>query len=152
METRTLETILAEHPFFDDMKKEHLELLAGCASNVRFDSGQYLFREGESADHFYILRHGGVAVEIYDPRGGAVTLETASEGSVLGWSWLFPPYEWHFNARAIVLTRALAMDGKCLRSKCDEDFELGYRLMQRFAQVTIQTLETTRLRLLDIYR
>ena len=70
---------------------------------------------------------------------------------MLGWSWLFPPYRWQFDARATAETSAIALDGACLRGKCDDDSALGYRLMQRFAQLIQQRLQQTRLQLLDVY-
>jgi hypothetical protein len=80
-----------------------------------------------------------------------MTIETIGEGEVLGWSWLFPPYRWQFDAQAVGLVRAIAFDGRCLRGKCEEDHDLGYWLMQRFAQVMSQRLQATRLQLLDLY-
>jgi len=70
---------------------------------------------------------------------------------VLGWSWLFPPYRWHFDAHATTVVRATAFDGTCLRGKCDADPALGYELTSRFAQTLIERLQWTRLRLLDVY-
>jgi hypothetical protein len=80
-----------------------------------------------------------------------VTIHTRHEGEVLGWSWMVPPYRWHFDARASETTRAIAMDGKCLRTKCDEDHDLGYEIMKRFSLVIAERLEATRLQLMDIY-
>jgi len=148
---RTLESVLAEHPFFKGLDPRYLELLAGCASNVRFNAGEFIFHEGEEANRFYLIRHGKVALEIFVPERGPVTIQTIDAGDVLGWSWLFPPYRWHFDARAIELTRAIAFDGQCLRSKCDEDHDLGYELMQRFARIITERLQATRLQLLDVY-
>ena len=85
------------------------------------------------------------------PQRGAIAIDTVGEGDVLGWSWLIPPYHWHFDARAVEPTRAIALDGRCLRGKCDADHELGYELMKRFAQVIEQRLEATRWQLLDVY-
>jgi hypothetical protein len=45
----------------------------------------------------------------------------------------------------------LGLDGQCLRAKCEADHDLGYALMQRFAQVVVQRLQATRLQLLDLY-
>ena len=78
-------------------------------------------------------------------------IETIEAGEVIGWSWLFPPYRWHFDARALTQVRATAFDGACLRGKCEEDSGLGYDLMSRFAQILIERLQWTRLRLLDVY-
>ena len=85
------------------------------------------------------------------PHRGLITVQTVREGDVLGWSWLFPPYRWHFGARTLQTTRALAFDGKCLRGKCENDHDLGYELFRRFSQVITERLEATRLQLLDLY-
>ena len=80
-----------------------------------------------------------------------MAIQSLKEGEVLGWSWMIPPYKWHFDARAFDLTRAIALDGACLREKCEEDHDLGYELMSRFALIIAQRLEATRLQLMDIY-
>jgi CRP-like cAMP-binding protein len=151
MQTQTLEPILAQHPFLKDLDPRHLGIIVGCASNVRFDAGAYIFREGQEANQFYIIRHGKVALELFAPERGVLTIQTLGAGEVLGWSWLFPPYQWLFDARALELTRAIALDGKCLRTKCDEDHSLGYVMVKRFAQVIIDRLQASRLQLLDVY-
>ena len=147
----TLEPILAEHPFLKGLRQEHLELLVGCASNVRFEAGAFVFRQGQEANHFYILRDGKVAVELFAPQRGAVAIDTYGEGDVLGWSWLIPPYHWRFDARAIEPTRAISLDARCMRTKCEDDHELGYELMKRFARIIEQRLDATRWQLLDVY-
>ena len=147
----TLETILSEHPFLKGLAPPHIDLIAGCASNVRFNMGVYIFREDEEADRFYLIRHGLVALDMFVPQRGPVTIDTIQEGEVLGWSWLFPPYRWHFDARALQLTRAVAFDGKCLREKCEKDVHLGYDFVTRFSLVMMQRLQSARLQLLDLY-
>lgn len=146
-----LRKTLAALPFFEGLAPEHVDLLAGCAKNVVFQAGEFLGREGAPADHFFVLRQGRVAIEIFPPAGGAITVETVDEDEVLGWSWLIPPYKAHFDARALTLVRALELDGTCLRAKCDADPALGYALLKRFTGIVVQRLEATRLQLMDLY-
>ena len=146
-----LERLLAEVPVFEGLDAGAMRLIAECAGNVRFERGERIMRRGEPADAFYLVRHGSVALETYVPARGAITIETLEIGEVLGWSWLFPPYRWHLDARALTLVRATAFDGACLRDKCRRDPALGYELMSRFAQILIERLQWTRLRLLDVY-
>jgi len=146
-----VETLIRDAPVFHELDDQQLEIVAGCASNTRFNGDDVLFREGDPADTFYLVRQGTVALEMFTPAHGPKTIETIEAGEVIGWSWLFPPYRWHFDARALTLVRATAFDGACLRRKCEEDPALGYELMSRFAQVMIQRLQWTRLRLLDVY-
>lgn len=147
----TLENTLAEHPFFHGLEPRYLQLAVGCASNVRFDAGEFILREGEEANHFYLIRHGKVALEVFAPNRGSLAIQTLEEGDILGWSWLIPPYQWRFDARAVELTRAIALDGKCLRAKCEEDHDLGYELLKRFTAILGQRLDATRFQLLDLY-
>ena len=147
----TLEPILSEHPFLKGLDPRFIQLIVGCASNLRFNGGEYLFREGQEAGQFYIIRYGKVAVELAAAQRGVINIQTVGEGEILGWSWLIPPYSWRFDARAVELTRVIALDGKCLRAKCEEDHQLGYELLKRFSHIIAQRLEATRLQLLDLY-
>jgi CRP-like cAMP-binding protein len=146
-----LKNILAEHPFFKGLQEEYFSLVVGCASNVRFDAGKMILREGEEANHFYLIRAGKVSLQLMTPNRGPIIIETLDEGDILGWSWLVPPYTWHFDAKALELTRMIALDGKCLRNKCESDRNLGYELLKRFGDIIIKRLESTQLQLLDIY-
>ena len=145
-----LERIVREHPFFSGMKEEFLELISGCAKNVRFEAGQYMFNEGQPADQFYLLRSGRVALQISAPER-TLTVQTVGEDEIVGASWLVPPYRWGFDAKALELTRAIAMDAACLRGKCEGDHDLGYEMMKRFMPVLIHRLHATRLQILDVY-
>ena len=147
----SLEPILASHPFLKGLDSKHLKTLVGCASNVVFQPGEFVFQEGGDADKFYFVRQGKIVIETNSPVKGPIVIHTRQKDEVLGWSWLVPPYKWHFDARALELTRAIALDGKCLRGKCDEDHDLGYELMKRFTIVIAERLEATRLQLLDVY-
>lgn len=151
MKAQTLERLLARHEFFVGLDPAYLDLIAGCGRNVGFGADDYLFREGDQADEFFIIRHGQLALEIYAPGKGPLVVDTVAEGEVVGISWLFPPHRWEFDGRAVVPTRAVAMDGTCLRAKCDEDPKLGYELMKRFAAILRHRLQSARLRLLDLY-
>jgi CRP/FNR family transcriptional regulator, cyclic AMP receptor protein len=146
-----LEELIADAEVFAGLDSASLALVAGCGGNEHVRAGTLLFQEGEPADHFYLIRHGAVALEVHAPGSGSHVIETLGEGEVVGWSWLFKPYRWQFDARAIEPTRMVMFDGACLRGKCDADHELGYQLMQRFASAMLERLQATRLQLLDVY-
>ncbi len=151
MDIRTIDKLLAELPFFEGMNPAFIESLGGCASNVRFRARDVLFRENEPANHFYILESGRIALDISCAGRGAVTIETIGAGKVVGWSWLFPPYQWSYGARAVEDVKAISLDGRCLRDKCEQDPALGYDLMKRFSQIMLRRMQRARMQTLDIY-
>jgi CRP/FNR family cyclic AMP-dependent transcriptional regulator len=143
--------IISEHPFCKGLQSEYIDLLTSCASNVRFEKGFHLFRTGGEANEFYLIREGKILLEVTAPRRPSLDLETVESGDVLGWSWLVPPHRWRFGARALEPVRAIAVDGKCLRLKCERNSSLGYELLKRTVEVVGQRLEATRFRLVDLY-
>lgn len=148
---RTLEQLIAAAPVFAGLDARHLELIAGCGVNDHARAGTYLFREGEPADRFYLIREGAIALEVQAPGRGGMVIETLHPGDIAGWSWLFEPHRWQFDGRAVQTTRVVRFDGLCLRGKCEADHELGYELMRRFAGAVSERLQATRLQLLDVY-
>jgi CRP/FNR family transcriptional regulator, cyclic AMP receptor protein len=151
MAIHSLEDILEQHPFLSDLNPEHMELITGCAANRTFDPDEYLAREGEEANSFYLVRSGTVAVELRTSSQNTVRVTTVSDGEILGWSWLVEPHRWRFDARAVTPVRAFALDGACLRRKTQTDHEFGYQLLRRFAALIQQRLEAACLQLADMY-
>jgi CRP-like cAMP-binding protein len=149
----TIEEYLGDHPFFVGLDRDALALAARCARHVHFRPGDLLFREGEPANAFYVLRRGRVALEMRTGTGSRLldTVDADDADNVVGWSWLVPPYRWTFDARAVTGTSAIAFDGACLRDRCEADPALGYALLQRVVRVMSARLHSARVRLLDLY-
>lgn len=147
----TLDETIAQAGVFAGLSATDLGLLAGCATSVEFPEGRLLFREGDDADTFFLLGAGRVALELHTVDRGGIVIETIEAGEVVGWSWLFEPYRWHFDARAASDVDAVAFDAASVRAACEQDTALGYELMRRFGQVMIDRLQHTRVRLMDVY-
>jgi CRP/FNR family transcriptional regulator, cyclic AMP receptor protein len=148
---QTIDTLLPEVTAFAGMEAGQLELMAACAVTRVFGDGEYLMREGDPADTFFVIRRGSVAIETHVPQRGALVVETLHDHELVGWSWLVPPYRTQFDVRANGTAHTIAFDGACLRGKCDADPGLGYELLRRFSAVLLERLQATRLRLLDVY-
>jgi len=150
MNVENLSEILRQHPFLADLAEEHMALILGCATNAHFPEGSVLISEGNIADKFYLLRSGRVTLEMDMPPRGSLRIQTVGPGEVLGWSWLISPYRWHFTGRAVADVRAIALDGECLRGKCQLNHDFGYEILDRFVRVMEDRLQATRLQMLDL--
>jgi len=147
-----LKTIISKHPIFKGLDKRYIELIADHTSAVTFNPDDLIFREGDEANEFYLILEGKVSLEIaMSPDRDPITIQNIGDGEVLGWAWLFPPHRRHFDARAITSTKAIAVDGKFLRTRCEKDHHLGYELMKRFAILIEERLMAVRLQNPDMY-
>jgi CRP/FNR family cyclic AMP-dependent transcriptional regulator len=140
--------IIAEHPFLKGLSSHQFRILSDCAMFMKFEPGEIIFREGDPANRFYLIQKGKVMLESNASGGGRIPVQTVEAGEVLGWSWLFPPYYWHFDARAVEPTEALFFYGTPLREECENDHDLGYELVKRMAEVMMKRLQATRRQLL----
>lgn len=148
--TTTLE-LLTEHPFLAGLPPHWIERLAGQVRRIGYPAGHRIFHEDGPAEHFWLIHSGRVALDIHVPGRGDVLIEMLPPGTVLGWSWLFPPYRWHFGAVAAELTHTVQFDAAGVIQLCEEDPELGFVLLRRFVGVLVDRLQATRKRLLDLY-
>jgi CRP/FNR family cyclic AMP-dependent transcriptional regulator len=146
---QALESVIAEHPFLRGLKPAHVRLLADCAMRLRYEPGELIFREGDPANRFYLIERGRVSLESHHKDEPPVAVQVIGPGEVLGWSWLFPPYYWHFDARALEPTVAVFFYGTPLRERCEQDHDFGYEMIKRMTQVIIHRLQSTRKELLS---
>ena len=144
-----LEADVAAHPFLIGISAHHLRLLADCAMRSHFEAGQVIFRENEIANRFYLIERGKVALES-STLGDAVQIDEIGDGDLLGWSWLFPPYAWHFTARALERTTAIFFYGTALRDYCEKDHSLGFEFFKRMSVVMLRRLQGARQKLLNV--
>ena len=169
----SIATRVALHPFLAGMNRTHLALLTDCAMAVRFKPGQVILREGEIANRFYLIESGKAVLESgrcsRRPMGDAaracltaqgrasqseaatVIVDTIGAGDPLGWSWMFPPYVWHFTARAVEPTAAIFFYGTILREYCEKNHSLGYELFKRMSPVMLRRLQAARKKMLSIH-
>ncbi|TDC08378.1 cyclic nucleotide-binding domain-containing protein [Streptomyces sp. 8K308] len=127
------------------------ERLMSLAEEVSFAQGERIFEEKGRADRFWIIRSGTVTLDLRlgGPRPtGVSSLDT---GDLLGWSWLFPPYEWDFGAEALSPVRAYEFQGPEVQALCDEDPEFGYALLRVIAEILAYRVRAARTRLLDLF-
>lgn len=143
-----IEKRLAAHPFLQGLSPHHLEILALCATPTHFEAGQAVLCQGEPASGFYLIESGTVTLEAKGEDGKNVVIDTVSAGEPLGWSWLFPPYLWSFDARAIEPCTALCFSGLLLRQHRDDDLTLSHELHKRACEVMVRRLQSARQRLI----
>lgn len=139
------------HPLFKDMVISDVERLGQVISEERFDPGAIILREGQPADRVYLVCSGKVAIDLPLPNRNALTIATSGAPAVIGWSWIFPDHQWHFQARAMEPTRTIVIDGKGLLEMFERDHAFGYETIRRISRMIHDRLQSTTQQLLDAF-
>lgn len=137
--------------FLQGLDGAQQDRIAELASPVAWDAGATIFREGDRDRVLYVVVEGRVAIEIAVPGQGRTTVLSVGPGEMFGWSSLFSEGGKTASARAVLPSKALALDAVRLRALCDTDSQLGYLVTRRILAVVSERLKATRLQLLDIF-
>lgn len=145
---KTLPMLKPSHPFLTRMSPAHSRTLLHHASRQEFQIDEVLFTEGAPANRFYLVESGEIAIETSSAGTGPVLIQIVGPGEILGWSWMFPPFAWHFSARTLSPTTVICCDAAHLLVTSEEDTDFGYHLMKLISNIVIQRLQATRRRLI----
>lgn len=149
MSDQSIEDYLATHVFFSGLDDRSKTFLAESAVVHEVSAGDVLFRQGESADKFYLLRSGEISVQVPALMGPALQIQKLQQDQMLGWSWMIPPYRWNFQAMALQNTVVLEFDGSIILARCEQDPAFGYQLLKRFASLMSERLDAARQKMMD---
>ncbi len=149
MNKQKTEEYLSEHAFFKGLGDVFIKFLAEAASETEVKAGEVLFKQGSTADKFYLLRDGQVAIQVPALMGPALEIQSLGKDKVLGWSWMIAPYRWHFLARAIEDSTIIEFDGSAILERCEQDPRFGYELLKRFAALMSERLDAARQKMMD---
>ena len=149
MSKQSTEDYLSTHTFFSGLDDSYRKFLSNSVTELQIKKGGVLFKQGDRADKFYLLRKGQVSVQVPALMGPSLEIQTLGEDQVLGWSWLIPPYRWIFLARAEEDSELLEFDGGAILARCEEDPKFGYELFKCFAALMSERLGAARQKMMD---
>jgi CRP-like cAMP-binding protein len=149
-EVDSMATRVGLHPFLAGLKRRQLALLTDCAISTTFRRGQLILRANQASNGFYLIETGKVTIFASLENGGQAVVEDLGPGELLGWSWMFPPYIWHFTAQAVTRASAIFFCGSLVREYCKRDPLLGFELLQRMNGVMTRRLQAAEKKMISL--
>lgn len=152
MNEAEIEAAINQQDFFLGLDQRFTRFLATCAVAQHVPAERTLFRHDAHADRFYLLQSGRVSVEVAAISGPPLELQELEAGDVIGWSWLIPPYRWHFQARATEESEVIEFDGDAILEHCEQEPAFGYELFKRFSGLMSRRISYAREKMMDEWR
>jgi CRP/FNR family transcriptional regulator, cyclic AMP receptor protein len=149
MSNQSTTDYLSTHEFFSAFSNDILNFLSERSSMCEIKKGQILFRQGENADKFYVVRKGLISIQMPAIMGPTLEIQTLGKDQVLGWSWLISPYKWNFQTIAEEDSELLMFDGIAILARCEQEPKFGYELLKKFAELMSMRLDAARQKMMD---
>jgi CRP/FNR family cyclic AMP-dependent transcriptional regulator len=149
MSNQSTTEYLSAHEFFSEFSDDVLKFLCECSSTREIKKGQILFRQGEHADKFYVVRNGRISLQMPAIMGPTLEIQTVDKDQVLGWSWLISPYQWNFQTKAEEDSELLQFDGTAILARCEQEPKFGYELLKKFAALMSVGLNAARQKMMN---
>jgi len=143
--------MISRYPFFADFNYDQISLLTSIAEGVMKNTGEYIFHEGDDLCCFYIVIEGavGVVYEVPQKEGQEpkedVLFSAIGPGGAFAWSALIPPHKATASTKALSPCWLISFDCSKLIENFETDFEFGYRMLMKVAQISRDRLRDTRI-------
>jgi len=135
--------LIRRYPYFSGISIERLNMLANMAEEIEYEPDFYFHHEGDDIDKVYIIVEGDISlVTSFPQQDKEVVINTLSTGDVFGWTSLLPPFTAGAGAKSISKCKLIEFKSSQLREKFDEDYEFGYLMMIKIAQIIRERLDS----------
>ncbi|MEO8356536.1 MAG: cyclic nucleotide-binding domain-containing protein [Chloroflexota bacterium] len=142
--------LLSEFDLFEGASEEVLDEVAALCETINIDKGDYVFREGETADKLHLLIHGSIALRVnLTSRPDSVTVSFVNRPhQILGWSGVVSPNYYTASAYCEEDTELIVIPSVKFLDILEKYPETGYKVMLRITQIISDRLRNSRQALL----
>jgi len=137
-------------PLFQPLPEETLQVLLDRSEQRRYPAGKTIFLETAEEEEVYLVTGGSVNIEIsLGNQDASYEIVSLGAGEVMGEMGLIQPTPRSATATAETDVTVLVWKGQTLREICEENYEVGYRLMTELAKIMWARLVKWNDRVLD---
>ncbi len=131
-----IQDVLQDCEFFKGLDKSDIKKIAKLCQVETYDTGEYVFRQGDFGEHLYVIAEGRVFLERtvdLGTRTGNVVIGLLGKGRVFGcWSTLLgEPHILMSSATSEKPVKVVVMRGSELRQIMIENTALGFNVLER---------------------
>lgn len=135
--------LIKKFALIEGFSDQQVDVLRPLIQDVRFQTGEVIFNQGEQANFLYFVLDGRVAIQFNPEDGPVLTVSEVDQGGVFGWSAALGSSVYTSSAVCITCGHFIRMEGAELKNLCQEHPETGILILNRLAGVIAQRLRGT---------
>jgi CRP-like cAMP-binding protein len=130
--------------FIRKLNAAHLNDLARIATRKECSPGTVLFEEGQDSPFIYCVLRGEVSLQVKEPYGESVEIDTVGPGEVLGWSPVFGRHSMTASAHAATECQLAVFEVKRINELFERDPHFGLAFLRQVGLGVSERLRSTR--------
>ena len=125
------------------LRTHEIDQIFKLCDEVKFDKGEVIFREGKTAEFFYILEGGSIDLRFEFPLKDSskeMTIATVPRNRSFGWSAILEPHIFTLTAYCLEPCKVIRINGQEFLELCERVPEMGVYVMQNLAGIISRRL------------
>lgn len=139
--------LLRRYPYFGAVSEDALKSVAMISEEISFPAGEQMFAEDDPAENLFLLMEGEVDLQYTLGNGELRTVDTLVAGDLIVWSALVEPYKCTAVGTIKKDAKLISINGDELRALCENNMDLGYRMLISVTKLLATRLEGARVQL-----
>jgi CRP/FNR family transcriptional regulator len=139
--------------FFNAFSKDQLAGLAKLTETKTFKKGSEIYKEGDRANHIYLVCKGWVSLRKVDPeRDIGISFENREKGELFGTACFMKPQEYTLNAVCMEDSEVMALDSDKLFDLFQKDYQIAYLFLKEIAKVYFERYKSVKKQLYEMVK
>jgi len=137
---------LRKTELFGTLGESQLSVLLSHSSVESFPEGKTIFRQGDEANHLYLLIEGMVDLSFKTgEKIDFLTSKVEKEGAAFGVPSLIEPFRYNVTATCLRSSKVFVIDAVRVRVEMEKDPRMGIEIMKKLASIYFSRLNEMRL-------
>ena len=129
---------LIGHDLFQLLRPDQVQLISDMAERVSYKAGDTIFRRGEEAEYFFIVREGQVALRLPGQARISLLIDELGKGAVFGSCVCFQLGSYSLTAQCVEDSELLKIKAAALKKVMTDDLVTGYAVQTLISRVYFQ--------------
>ena len=137
---------LKKTELFRTLDESQLSALLSHSSVESFPEGKTIFRQGDEANHLYLLIEGTIDLSFKTGENiDFLTSKVEKEGAAFGVPSLIEPFRYNVTATCLKSSKIFDIDAARIRMEMEKDPRMGMEILKKLVSIYFNRLNEMRL-------
>ncbi len=148
----TVKRLLTTMTPFANLDERQLAMVETCCEIIQYPAGAIIYQQNSPAQKMFIILSGMVSLDDVVDNFTFISYERRGHKSIIGTASLIGQKLYSLTATCLEPTEVIAIDVPRLEAICEQDSEVGFKVMTEVAFIFFQRYERAKTRLYNVFK